>query len=474
MLVTQAFAQRNSPKILRKIFSFFQIRREELESHLQCETRHHLELTCCKLNNIQDEVNEKTKKLTEKTKKLEEKLTSFQRKHQKEVSNLQNQHEAKVKALQNQLEERVYIQIGEINKENPKLEPESLLAGYKRLNQNNKIKKEINTDRWALFFCFAVVFVIVGVLLGLANRVNVVQSHFETKMEKVEKSFKEQVNNVQRKLEVKMDHAQKKFEEKLNGIQSQLEKKVGKVHNNFQNQLEQKVDDIQSHCETNIKKVEKLFKEQVNDVQSKLKVHMDEAQKKFEEKLNGIQSQLEKRVSEVHNNLQNQLEKKVDDVQKKKDSLNTEPYTFTWKIESFEYVLTQAKSGSKIEKESEPFYMNGYKLKLQLYPNGNGKGQNTHLSLYLTVIKGEHDAILAWPLQKKFTFTLIDQQEDPAERKNVIFEFTADPTHVETFARPITNENIGRGYQRFVSHEELRTRRFVVDDVILIQIQVRP
>ena len=438
-------------------------------------------------------MKEKTKKLNS----LEEKLTSIQRKHEKEVSNLQNQHEARVKALENQLEERVNIQIGEINE---------------RLSQNNnKIKKEINTDRWTLFFCFAVVFVIAGVLLGLANRVNVVQSHSETKMEKAEKSFEEQVNNVQSKLEVKMDEAQKKCEEKLNGIHSKLEKKVGKVHNNFQNQLEKKVDDVQSNCETNMKKVEKSFEEQVNNVQNKLELKMDEAQKKCEEKLNGIHSKLEKRVSEVHNNFQNQLEKKVDDVQsscetnikkveklfkeqvnnvqsklelavddfqKKPDSLlNTglgDDNTFTWKIKNFENVLTLAKSGSKIEIESKPFYMYGYKLKLLLYPNGNIDGQNTHLSLYVTVMKGEYDTILAWPLlQKKFTFTLIDQQENPAKRKNVIFEFTAHRTHVESFAKPITNENAGRGYQKFVSHEQLRTRRFLVDDVIFIQIQIQ-
>ena len=287
-------------------------------------------------------MKEKTKKLNS----LEEKLTSIQRKHEKEVSNLQNQHEARVKALENQLEERVNIQIGEINK---------------RLNQNNnKIKKEINTDRWTLFLCFAVVFVIAGVLLGLANRVNVVQ-----------KSFEEQVNNVQSKLELAVDDFQKKTDSLLN---------TGLGSDN----------------------------------------------------------------------------------------------TFTWKIKNFENVLTLAKSGSKIEIESKPFYMYGYKLKLLLYPNGNIDGQNTHLSLYVTVMKGEYDAILAWPLlQKKFTLTLIDQQENPAERKNVIFEFTADPTHVESFAKPITNENAGRGYQKFVSHEQLRTRRFLVDDIIFIQIQVR-
>ena len=204
--------------------------------------------------------------------------------------------------------------------------------------------------------------------------------------------------------------------------------------------LANRVNVVQSHSETKIEKVEKSFKEQVNNVQSKLELAVDNFRKKTDSLL----------YTELGDN------------------------TFTWKIKNFENVLTQAKSGSKIEIVSEPFYMHGYKLKLLLYPNGNGDGYNTHLSLYVAVMKGEYDAILAWPIQKKITFTMIDQQENPAERRNVILEFTADPTHVQNFARPITNENIGRGYYNFVSHEELRTRRFVVDDVIFIQIQVRP
>ena len=89
-------------------------------------------------------------------------------------------------------------------------------------------------------------------------------------------------------------------------------------------------------------------------------------------------------------------------------------------------------------------------------------------------MKGEHDAILPWPFHKKLTLTLIEQLENPAERKNVISEFTTNPKHVKSFAKPNTAENIGRGYHEFVSHKGLKTRRFVVDDVLFIQVKVGP
>jgi len=184
--------------------------------------------------------------------------------------------------------------------------------------------------------------------------------------------------------------------------------------------------------------------------------------------------------------VQSQLEKKIDKVRKKTDWLNTdlsdkimllnadEPHTYTWKIKGFENILIQAKNRHQITIQSHPFYMYGYKLKLLLYPDGNGEGANTHLSLFFIVMKGEYDAILPWPFHKKVKLTLVDQQENLRDRKNVISEFITDQKHVESFAKPVTVENIGRGFHKFVSHGDLKTRRFVVHDNVFIQIQVSP
>ena len=78
--------------------------------------------------------------------------------------------------------------------------------------------------------------------------------------------------------------------------------------------------------------------------------------------------------------------------------------------------------------QSDPFYTKngtdsyGYKVKVLIYPNGDGTGKNTHLSVFIKVIKGEYDAILPWPFKKKVKLELIDQQEDPAQQENVTEE----------------------------------------------------
>ena len=55
-----------------------------------------------------------------------------------------------------------------------------------------------------------------------------------------------------------------------------------------------------------------------------------------------------------------------------------------------------------------------------MYPNGTGVGQNTHISLYLTILRGKYDAVLAWPFRKTVTLTLIDQEENMMHKKNCV------------------------------------------------------
>ena len=156
-----------------------------------------------------------------------------------------------------------------------------------------------------------------------------------------------------------------------------------------------------------------------------------------------------------------------------------ETRTFIWKIERFSEVLRQAKAWEKNRIESIPFYTDraesyGYKLRVWIYPNGNGGKVDTHLSVYIVVMKGEYDAILPWPFSKRVNFTLIDQQEDPAERDNVTMYLIAG-NYPESFARPRENSTInGRGFAEFVTQDKLHSRRYIVDDTLFLQVEVGP
>ena len=60
---------------------------------------------------------------------------------------------------------------------------------------------------------------------------------------------------------------------------------------------------------------------------------------------------------------------------------------------------------------SPPFYTdkNGYKFRLQVYPNGRGPGLGSHLATFVCLAAGEHDEKLNWPFRGSVTFQLRDR-----------------------------------------------------------------
>ena len=146
---------------------------------------------------------------------------------------------------------------------------------------------------------------------------------------------------------------------------------------------------------------------------------------------------------------------------------------FTWRIPNFNESWQAAKEGSKERLESEPFYTSPhmYKLKMRLYPNGEVTEKKPHLSVYVIIMKGEYDAILPWPFLPQITFTLIDQQEDTSKRENFFLSLKADPT-MKNFARPVGDQNVEKACGMFVSHGQLQSRRYIVDNTIFLQVKV--
>ena len=86
-------------------------------------------------------------------------------------------------------------------------------------------------------------------------------------------------------------------------------------------------------------------------------------------------------------------------------------------------------------------------------------------------MKGKNDAFLTWPFQKKVHVTLIDQQENANDRKDIVMSFSGhnDP---ECFGKPVNDGNRGYGFPKFVSHENLLERRYVVDDAVFFQARI--
>ena len=190
-----------------------------LESHLQCETGHHLNLSCCKLNGTQDEMRKlqtEVRELRERENirhnEIEEREQARQNHSEERVQALQNRFEERVQALQNHFEERVNV----------------------LTDINHKLKGDLNTTRMALLFCSAVLIVIIAVLLG----------RLETKLE-------EQINGLQNKLTRKVGEVEKILEFKVTDVRGQLMKDMNEVKKSLEVKMEDLEERVSNACKEN-------------------------------------------------------------------------------------------------------------------------------------------------------------------------------------------------------------------------------
>uniref|UniRef100_A0A8C4N5W6 TNF receptor-associated factor n=1 Tax=Eptatretus burgeri TaxID=7764 RepID=A0A8C4N5W6_EPTBU len=135
-------------------------------------------------------------------------------------------------------------------------------------------------------------------------------------------------------------------------------------------------------------------------------------------------------------------------LQKQLDEVRVAPCdgTLLWKVSCFSTLLQDAKSGRKPHLDSPTFHTShsGYRMCLRLYPNGDGEGRGTHLSIFFVIMKGEYDAILPWPFCQKVTLMLLNQ----AGGDHVIDAFRPDVAS-SSFQRPRGANNVASGCPTF-------------------------
>ena len=143
--------------------------------------------------------------------------------------------------------------------------------------------------------------------------------------------------------------------------------------------------------------------------------------------------------------------------------------TYFWKIDRYSQHFQEAVTGKTVSIYSPPFYVGrfAYKVCARLYPNGDGIGKGTHLSMFFVVMRGEYDALLPWPFLQKVHFRLIDQDRI----RDAYDAFRPMPDN-SSFKRPTSDMNIASGCPTFISHMELRQGGYIRNDTMFIKITV--
>ena len=110
---------------------------------------------------------------------------------------------------------------------------------------------------------------------------------------------------------------------------------------------------------------------------------------------------------------------------------------------------------------SNPVYSHfgGYKMYLSVYANGSEDENNTHVSVYISVMRGANDDNLKWPFKGTIKVSLLNQLEDGQH-------------HTRRFA---DNDDTGWELEQFISHHDLsyngdKNCQYLKDDTLFFRV----
>ena len=125
---------------------------------------------------------------------------------------------------------------------------------------------------------------------------------------------------------------------------------------------------------------------------------------------------------------------------------------------------------------SPPFYthQDGYKMRLEVWPNGNSDGKGTHLSIFARLLKGENDHNLKWPMNIDLTVEVINWHSNNSHIINEItFQHASDRVRAQVIGE--SKAVTGWGLLKFCTHYTLfsnsRNIQYVQDDCIRVRVR---
>ena len=116
---------------------------------------------------------------------------------------------------------------------------------------------------------------------------------------------------------------------------------------------------------------------------------------------------------------------------------------------------------------SQPFFTSpgGYKMKVNIFPGGEGDGRGEYISVYVYVLEGLYDRSISWPFAGIVKLELLNQLSDEHHySKDLVF-----------FKEANIQVGDGRGFPCFIRHTELHCedKQFLMNDTFYFRVSVK-
>ena len=126
---------------------------------------------------------------------------------------------------------------------------------------------------------------------------------------------------------------------------------------------------------------------------------------------------------------------------------------------------------------SEPFFTHpgGYKMCLQVYPNGVRSAQGQYLSAFTCLMRGDMDHILKWPFCGKIVIHILNQVEDDNHKGFACISSEMSPQKLSAQFLPPRDRYVGGGTRRIMQLSSLAdpatpSIQYLVDDCLYFMI----
>ncbi len=158
-------------------------------------------------------------------------------------------------------------------------------------------------------------------------------------------------------------------------------------------QKERKIEELEARLEEKDRQVQELREEKDRQVQE-LREEKDRQMRELERRLKEEHAQ----VARVEEQLK----------------VHVQEYQERFVVAQFTMNGFQGEKSRGGHWNSTPVYTHpgGYRIGIQVWPNGYGEGERTHVSVHLCMAKGENDDHLKWPADCTITLQLLNQHRD--------------------------------------------------------------
>ena len=153
----------------------------------------------------------------------------------------------------------------------------------------------------------------------------------------------------------------------------------------------------------------------------------------------------------------------LEDTQQMKSALGKFPIDFQVTYESKDIFLP-------------PFltHPHGYRMCINVCPNGSGAGEGTHVSVFTCLMRGPYDSQLKWPFRGKVTIQIVNQVGDHHHVQKTI---TYDDETDDDCAGRVTDKqrSASLGEPEFLAHTDLgykyfRKTRYLKHNIIIVRV----